>query len=116
MTNPNQNPPVTKIVEMPGDMQAVIAAQTTLETFQRPAIIDGAPEHLGVAPAEVTESSREPVVIENFQGDPRRVIGHPSNPATMIFEGIKAPGTPKSPAIPYLGQKVIEHLSDSTDE
>lgn len=47
-------------------------------------IIDSMPGYEGQGAA--VEPSRGTIPIQNFQGDPSRVLGHPSNPATQIFE------------------------------
>lgn len=48
-------------------------------------IIDNVP---GMAPVEVVgEQAGQPVSVEGFRGDPRRVIGHPANATNEAAQG-----------------------------
>lgn len=71
------SPEAPKLIEMPDSIKLKLGDRALGSSVSITSVEQG---------PQVIPVRRETVTIENFQGDPRRVPGHPSNPTTEMVQ------------------------------
>lgn len=86
-----------------------------------PTLIDSAPGMPAVKAEVAGEQAGQPVPVEGFRGDPRRVIGHPSNVTNEAAQGyadqLRANSTEWSlPKLHRTGEIALQKILEKGDE